>query len=142
MSVRQILPRSGASATRPGAGCAGLGILLVLELINRASVSRFDRLTEQALLASVPRPPSACRAFAYYNDGSRPHAALLVDAMRISQNFDSRRSTVTPAERPQAGPQSCLGVRLYGSCQTMGARQRFGWAALLLRRANENVELY
>ena len=65
-----------------------VGVLLVLEQINRASASRFDRVTEQALLASVPRPPSECRAFAYYNDGSRPHAALLVDAMRISQKFD------------------------------------------------------
>ena len=65
-----------------------LGILLVLEQVNLASMSKFDRVAEEALLASVPRPPSECRAFAYYNDGSRTLPALLVDAMRISQKFD------------------------------------------------------
>jgi hypothetical protein len=64
-----------------------VGTLLLLEQVNLASMSSFDRIKEQALLASVPAPPSGCRAFAYYNDGSRSLAAVLVDAMRISQKF-------------------------------------------------------
>jgi hypothetical protein len=54
-----------------------VGTLLLLEQVNLASMSSFDRIKEQALLASVPAPPSGCRSL----------AAVLVDAMRISQKF-------------------------------------------------------
>lgn len=64
-----------------------LGLLLVTEQVNLRSLSQVDRTKESALLASVPRPPDQCRAFAYYNDGSRSLAAIHVDAMRIAQKF-------------------------------------------------------
>jgi hypothetical protein len=64
-----------------------LGLLLLTEQANLASLAHFDRTKENALLASVPPPPNQCRAFAYYNDGSRALAAIHVDAMRIAQKY-------------------------------------------------------
>jgi len=86
-SASHPLPKTGRAFGAFEPAVLVVAILLTLEQVNLASVSRFDRLTEQALLASVPAPPPGCRAFAYYNDGSRALPALLVDAMRISQKF-------------------------------------------------------
>jgi hypothetical protein len=63
------------------------GLLLLTEQVNLRSLAQFDYIKENALLASVPPPPDQCRAFAYYNDGSRGLAAIHVDAMRIAQKY-------------------------------------------------------
>jgi hypothetical protein len=86
------LRRSAASPSRSGVLARSLIVLavggvLVAEQVNLLSVSGLDRTREEALLAGVPPPPAQCRAFAYYNDGSRSLQAVHVDAMRISQKF-------------------------------------------------------
>ena len=74
---------------RPGRTLAVLAVavLVALEQVDLRSVAQLDRVREDAMLASVPRPPAECRAFAIYNDGSRMLQAIHIDAMRISQKF-------------------------------------------------------
>jgi hypothetical protein len=79
--------RRGSVSLTPSLVVLAVGGLLVTEQVDIRSLSHLDRIKEEALLAAVPPPPSQCRAFAYYNDGSRPQAAILVDAMRIGQKF-------------------------------------------------------
>ena len=65
----------------------GVAVLIALEQVDLRSVARLDRVQENAMLASVPPPPTECRAFAIYNDGSRMLQAIHIDAMRISEKF-------------------------------------------------------
>jgi hypothetical protein len=84
-------PRSRA-VLRAGAVTGSLTILLIgmvlaLEQVDLKSLSFADREKEIAIIAAVPPPPTLCKAFGVYNDGSRKLQAIHIDAMRMAQRF-------------------------------------------------------